>query len=324
MFTGTPKELIIAITGGTGSFGRAIALRLKEMGAAEVRLFSRNNGTKWQGDIRDREAVRKLVEGVNIVIHAAALKDVHYCENNPQEATEINVYGTINLLEAAAEAGVEKVVVISTDKACYPVGTMGITKALMEKFVLDFSCRTNLPDKRSGQNPVNRPVCTIVRFGNLAGTSGTVIPLFIKQTIEGKELTVTDPQMTRFLMTLESASDLVIFALENGKNGDIIVEKAKAVSLKTLAQSIQKMYGGNEHNNAIKITGARPGEKLCETMATAEEISRSEEISVKNRTYIRILLNTPAQNKQHQEFNSHTAPALSTSGVIEILKKLSQ
>ena len=307
------KDKIIVVTGGAGSFGRLLVKRLLELGAEEVRVFSRNSKTEWEGDIRDASALKKVMSGADYVVHAAALKDLHYCEANPEEAVNINVYGSLNVLSAAKEAGVERIVFVSSDKACFPMGTMGITKALMEKMVLA-GCR----DEKS-------PVCSIVRFGNLMGSAGTVIPLFVRLAREGAELTVTNPEMTRFMMTIADAVELTLLSLEYGDNGDIMVEQANSATIETLAQGALLFAGvtsENERKSRIKITGARPGEKLYETMATSEEISKAKIISVNGKIYLKIAQSVESPNKHSEEYNSHNAPLLTPEEMSEIIKRI--
>ena len=307
------KDKIIVVTGGAGSFGSLLVKRLAELGAGEVRVFSRNSKTEWEGDIRDASALKKVMSGADYVVHAAALKDVHYCEANPEEAVNINVYGSLNVLSAAKEAGVERIVFVSSDKACFPMGTMGITKALMEKMVLA-GCR----DEKS-------PVCSIVRFGNLMGSAGTVIPLFVRLAREGAELTVTNPEMTRFMMTIADAVELTLLSLEYGDNGDIMVEQANSATIETLAQGAL-LYAGitseEERKSRIKVTGARPGEKLYETMATAEEISKSTELSQNGKVFLKISQYGEVINTKAVEYNSHNAPSFSTEEMADIIKRL--
>jgi len=307
------KDKIIVVTGGAGSFGSVIVKRLLEQGASEVRIFSRNSKTEWDGDIRDLSALNRVMKGADYVIHAAALKDVHYCEANPAEAIEVNVYGSLNILTSAKEAGVERVVFISSDKACFPMGTMGITKALMERMVLN-ECRQS-----------DSPVCTIVRFGNLMGSAGTVIPLFVKLAKEGAGLTVTNPEMSRFMMTIDDAVALTLIALEYGENGDILIERGHSATIEALALGTL-LYSGvkseSELESRIKITGARPGEKIYETMATSEEISKSKLISLNEKLYIKIPLLSESQNRHAEEFNSHNAPSLTPEEMAEIIKRI--
>ena len=307
------KDKIFVVTGGAGSFGSVLVKRLHELGAKEVRVFSRNSRSDWEGDIRDISALKKVMNKADYVVHAAAVKDVHFCEENPREAIDVNVFGSINVLNAAKDAGVERIVFVSSDKACFPMGTMGITKALMEKMVLA-ECKN--PDS---------PKCTIVRFGNLMGSAGTVIPLFVRLGREGADLTVTNPEMTRFRMTMQDAADLTLLALEYGDNGDIMVEKAKSATIETLAHGAL-LYAGvtseKERKSRIKVTGARPGEKLYETMATSEEISRANIKSVNGRMYLKIALSVERFEKHTEEYNSHNAGLYSVDELALIIRML--
>lgn len=307
------KDKIFVVTGGAGSFGSILVKRLNELGAREVRVFSRNCRSDWEGDIRDTSALKRVMSGADYVIHAAALKDVHYCEANPREAVEVNVTGSVNVLNAAKETGIERIVFISSDKACFPMGTMGITKALMEKMVLAECKKTYSPK------------CSIVRFGNLMGSAGTVIPLFVRLAREGADLTVTNPEMTRFMMTMQDAADLTLLALEYGDNGDIMVEKAKSATIETLAHGAL-LYAGvtseKERKSRIKLTGARPGEKLYETMATSEEISRANIKSVNGRMYLKIALSVERFEKHTEEYNSHNAGLYSVDELALIIRML--
>lgn len=307
------KDKIFVVTGGAGSFGGILVKRLHELGAKEVRVFSRNSRSDWEGDIRDISALKKVMNKADYVVHAAAVKDVHFCEENPREAIDVNVFGSINVLNAAKDAGVERIVFVSSDKACFPMGTMGITKALMEKMVLA-ECKN--PDS---------PKCTIVRFGNLMGSAGTVIPLFVRLAREGADLTVTNPEMTRFMMTMQDAADLTLLALEYGDNGDIMVEKAKSATIETLAHGAL-LYAGvtseKERKSRIKLTGARPGEKLYETMATSEEISRANIKSVNGRMYLKIALSVERFEKHTEEYNSHNAGLYSVDELALIIRML--
>lgn len=307
------KDKIFVVTGGAGSFGSILVKRLNELGAREVRVFSRNCRSDWEGDIRDTSALKRVMSGADYVIHAAALKDVHYCEANPREAVEVNVTGSVNVLNAAKETGIERIVFISSDKACFPMGTMGITKALMEKMVLA-ECKK-----------MDSPKCSIVRFGNLMGSAGTVIPLFVRLAREGADLTVTNPEMTRFMMTMQNAADLTLLALEYGDNGDIMVEKAKSATIETLAHGAL-LYAGvtseKERKSRIKVTGARPGEKLYETMATSEEISRANIKSVNGRMYLKIALSVERFEKHTEEYNSHNAGLYSVDELALIIRML--
>lgn len=307
------KDKIFVVTGGAGSFGSILVKRLNELGAREVRVFSRNCRSDWEGDIRDTSALKRVMSGADYVIHAAALKDVHYCEANPREAVEVNVTGSVNVLNAAKETGIERIVFVSSDKACFPMGTMGITKALMEKMVLAECKKTYSPK------------CSIVRFGNLMGSAGTVIPLFVRLAREGADLTVTNPEMTRFMMTIADAVDLTLMALEYGDNGEIMVEQAKSATIETLAQGALLFSGvisEDERKSRIKLTGARPGEKLYETMATAEEISKSTELSQNGKVFLKISQYGEVINTKAVEYNSHNAPSFSTEEMADIIKRL--
>jgi len=356
MFT----DRIILVTGGAGSFGKALVSKLLELGAGEVRVFSRNCGSAEnsfgeesqfkgesaagkvrfiRGDVRDREAVSGAMAGVDFVVHAAAMKDVHGCERDPQGALEVNVNGTMNVVAAAREAGVSRVVVVSTDKACFPAGSMGLTKALMERMG-PAECR----GVREAESALGKPAeisdgsnttVSIVRFGNLMGSAGTVIPLFVRQAREGRELTVTNPDMTRFMMTVADAVELVLIALRHGQNGDIVIERAQAASLRTLVEgAVMFVAAGAPGAGApgapaaavpkpsLKIIGARPGEKLYETMATEEEMSRAVGVNSNKKLYLRIPLDGPLCDDLAEEFNSHNSPALSAADIAAIIRKL--
>jgi len=266
----TNKTLLI--TGGTGSFGNAVLRRFLKTDIGEIRIFSRDekkqddmrkfyNNTKikfYIGDVRDLASVRSAMYGVDYVFHAAALKQVPSCEFFPLEAVKTNVFGTENVLTAAIEYGVKKVICLSTDKAAYPINAMGISKAMMEKGFIAKS-RTVTPDKT---------VICGTRYGNVMASRGSVIPLFIEQIKAGKPLTVTDPDMTRFLMSLDEAVDLVLFAFENAAPGDIMVQKAPASTIGDLAQALKELFRAD---NEIKIIGTRHGEKRHETLLTREE-----------------------------------------------------
>lgn len=276
------KNKILMITGGTGSFGNAVLNRFLNTDIKEIRIFSRDelkqddmrhfyqakypevsNKLKFYiGDVRDIQSIKNAMHGVDYIFHAAALKQVPSCEFFPIEAVKTNVLGTENVLTAAIECGVKKVVCLSTDKAAYPVNAMGTSKAMMEKVIVAKS-RTVDPNKTS-------IMCT--RYGNVMCSRGSVIPLFISQIKEGKQLTLTDPNMTRFIMSLDEAVDLVLFAFENGESGDILVQKAAATTVEVLAEAIKKLFKYNKQN---KIIGIRHGEKTYETLLTNEECSKA-------------------------------------------------
>ena len=277
------KNKTLLITGGTGSFGNAVLNRFLETNIGEIRIFSRDekkqddmrheyqakypehsNKIKFYiGDVRDLQSVKNAMHGVDYIFHAAALKQVPSCEFFPIEAVKTNVLGTENVLTAAIEEGVKKVICLSTDKAAYPVNAMGTSKAMMEKVVVAKS-RTVDPSK-------TMICCT--RYGNVMCSRGSVIPLWIEQIKAGKPITVTDGKMTRFIMSLEEAIDLVLFAFEHGQSGDILVQKAPACTIQTQAEAVCELFGGDK--NAIKTIGIRHGEKMYETLLTNEEVSRA-------------------------------------------------
>ena len=273
----TNKTLLI--TGGTGSFGNAVLNRFLRTDIGEIRIFSRDEKKQddmrhefqakmpevadkikfYIGDVRDIASVRNAMHGVDYIFHAAALKQVPSCEFFPMEAVKTNVMGTENVLTAAIEAGVKNIVCLSTDKAAYPVNAMGTSKAMMEKVIVA-KARTVSPEK-------TKICCT--RYGNVMCSRGSVIPLWIEQIRSGKPITVTDGSMTRFIMSLEEAVDLVLFAFEHGKSGDILVQKAPACTIQTQAEAVCELFGGDKKN--IKVIGIRHGEKMYETLLTNEE-----------------------------------------------------
>ena len=277
----TNKTLLI--TGGTGSFGNAVLNRFLKTDIGEIRIFSRDEKKQddmrhefqakmpevsekikfYLGDVRDIASVRNAMHGVDYIFHAAALKQVPSCEFFPIEAVKTNVLGTENVLTAAIEAGVKNIVCLSTDKAAYPVNAMGTSKAMMEKVIVAKS-RTVSPEK-------TKICCT--RYGNVMCSRGSVIPLWIDQIRAGKPITITDPTMTRFIMSLEEAVDLVLFAFEHGESGDILVQKAPACTIKTQAEAVCELFGGDKEN--IKVIGIRHGEKMYETLLTNEECANA-------------------------------------------------
>ena len=283
------KDKILLITGGTGSFGNAILRRFLTTDVREIRVFSRdelkqddmrkfynNNKLKFYiGDVRDINSIDDAMNGVDFIFHAAALKQVPSCEFYPMQAVKTNVIGTENLLNSAIKAGVKKVIVLSTDKAVYPINAMGVSKAMMERVVV-----------AKGRTETGTMVaCT--RYGNVMASRGSVIPLFINQIRNGNPITITDPEMTRFIMSLDQAIDLVLFAFENGESGDIFVQKAPAATIQILAKSVAKILGKPGHE--IKMIGTRHGEKLYETLLTKEEMVKAIDLG----EYFRI----PADNR---------------------------
>ena len=272
------KNKILLITGGTGSFGNAVLNKfLNTDHFSEIRIFSRdekkqhdmrntykNSKIKFHvGDVRDYSSIERAMRGVDYVFHAAALKQVPSCEFFPLEATKTNVFGTQNTIDAAAANNVKKIICLSTDKAAYPINAMGISKALMEKVAIAAS-----------RNNTNTTVC-LTRYGNVMASRGSVIPLFLNQIQTNQEITITDPNMTRFFMSLDDAVELVLFAFENGNSGDLFVNKAPAGTIADLAQALKEIFNAN---NQIKQIGTRHGEKLYETLCTREEMMKAEDM----------------------------------------------
>ena len=284
------KDNVLMITGGTGSFGKAVLERFLSTGVSEIRIFSRDekkqeemrialNNDKLKfyiGDVRNYDSIHQAMKGVDSVFHAAGLKQVPSCEFYPMEAVRTNVIGAENVMSAAIANGVRRVVVLSTDKAVYPINAMGLSKAMMEKLMV----------ARARMQNEGETVFCATRYGNVIGSRGSVIPLFISQLKEGSPLTITDPNMTRFFMSLEDSVDLVLHAYEHGKQGDIFVQKAPASSVADLTQALRELFGAD---NPIKIIGTRHGEKLYETLVSREEMARAEDIG----RYYRI----PADNR---------------------------
>ena len=323
------KGKVLMLTGGTGSFGHAVLNRFLNTDIAEIRIFSRdekkqddmrkeydNDKLKFYiGDVRDLSSVKNAMYGVNYVFHAAALKQVPSCEFFPLEAVKTNVLGTDNVLTAAIEAGVKKVICLSTDKAAYPVNVMGITKVMMEKVVIAKS--RNIP-------PEKTTICA-TRYGNVMCSRGSVIPLFIDQIKSGKPITITDSRMTRFIMSLEEAVELVMFAFENAKTGDIMVQKAPACTIGTLAQAVKEIF--NVPNKEVKIIGIRHGEKMYETLLTNEECAHAIDMgnfyrvsSDKRDLNYNKYYSDGEENREHlSEFNSNNTKLLTLEEVKEKL-----
>ena len=274
----TNKTLLI--TGGTGSFGNAVLNRFLSTDIKEIRIFSRDEKKQddmrhlyqnpkikfYIGDVRDRRSVDGAMKGVDFIFHAAALKQVPSCEFFPTQAVRTNVLGTENVLDSSIEHGVKNVVVLSTDKACYPINAMGISKAMMEKVAI-------AKGRQLGNGNGTTICCT--RYGNVMASRGSVIPLWMDQMEKGEVITVTDPNMTRFMMTLNDAVDLVIYAFRHGRNGDLFVQKAPAATLETLAMALKELL---KKDTPVKVIGTRHGEKLYETLVTREEMARAEDM----------------------------------------------
>lgn len=324
------KNKILLISGGTGSFGNAVLRRLLDSDLKEIRILSRDekkqddmrkkyNNKKLKfyiGDVRDYGSVLSAVRGVNYIFHAAALKQVPSCEFHPIEAVKTNILGTENVLEAAIVCSVERVICLSTDKAVYPINAMGISKAMMEKVVVAKS--------RASESTI---ICT-TRYGNVMASRGSVIPLFVDQIYRGNPITVTDAEMTRFMMTLDDAVNLVLFAFESGQSGDIYVQKAPAATIGTLAEALTILMKKPEH--AIDIIGTRHGEKLYETLLSREEMVAVEDLGdyyrvppdLRDLNYAKFMDKGEIAISASEDYNSHNTRRLDVEGMKELLMKL--
>jgi len=316
------------ITGGTGSFGRAVLKRFLNTDISEIRIFSRDeekqeslrlemNNPKLKfyiGDVRDYSSIYQALKGVNYVFHAAALKQVPSCEFYPMEAVRTNVLGTQNVLDAATASGVERVVVLSTDKAVYPINAMGISKAMMEKLIV----------AKANASKNNKTIICATRYGNVMGSRGSVIPLFINLIKDGKPLTVTDPKMTRFMMSLEDSVNLVLYAFEHAQQGDIFIQKAPATNIENLAKVIGEIF---KKKNKIKIMGTRHGEKLYETLVSREEMSRAKDIGrfyripsdTRDLNYEKYFAKGQKFISKNEDYTSHNARLLNTRDLKKLL-----
>jgi UDP-N-acetylglucosamine 4,6-dehydratase len=329
------EKKVLLITGGTGSFGNAVLRRFLGSDISEIRIFSRDEKKQddmrkrydspklkfYIGDVRDSRSLAAAMRGVDYVFHAAALKQVPSCEFHPMEAVRTNVLGTENVLETAVMAGVKRIVCLSTDKAVYPINAMGISKAMMEKVMVAAS--RNL----EGTNTV---ICG-TRYGNVMASRGSVIPLFVDQVLAGKPITVTDPSMTRFMMTLDDAVELVLYAFEHGNNGDIFVQKAPAATVSVLTQAILQLMGKPEHE--VREIGTRHGEKLFEALLGREEMACADDMG----DYFRVPPDTRdlnyakfveqgeqriTQSTHGEDYNSHNTTRLDVAGMKALLLKL--
>jgi len=338
------NDKVLLITGGTGSFGNAVLRRFLTSDIKEIRIFSRDEKKQddmrhhlqaqypeqaakvkfYIGNVRNRESVDVAMHGVDYVFAAAALKQVPSCEFFPIEATMTNVVGTNNVLLSAIEHGVKNVVVLSTDKAAYPINAMGISKALMEKVAI-------AKGRELGQNAKTTVCCT--RYGNVMASRGSVIPLWVEQMEQGKPITITDPNMTRFMMTLDDAVDLVIYAFTHGENGDLFVQKAPAATLEVLAEALKQTYSQVDAKYAeteVRVIGTRHGEKLYETLVTREEMAKAIDMG----DYYRIPCDTRDLNydkyftvgsediNKVEDYHSHNTRRLDVEGMKELLLKL--
>lgn len=326
------KNKTLLITGGTGSFGNAVLKRFLSSDVKEIRIFSRdekkqddmrhelqNKKVKFYiGDVRDKRSVDIAMNGVDYVFHAAALKQVPSCEFFPIEAVKTNVLGTENVLDSAIQHKVKNVVVLSTDKACYPINAMGISKAMMEKVAI-------AKGRALGAESETTICCT--RYGNVMASRGSVIPLWVDQIKAGKDITITDPNMTRFMMTLDDAVDLVIYAFLNGSNGDLFVQKAPAATLSTLANSLIELY---KSKSVIRIIGTRHGEKLYESLVTREEMAKAIDMGQYYRipcderdlNYDKYFIEGEEKVAAFEDYHSHNTEQLDQNGMTELLLKL--
>ncbi len=325
-------DKVLLITGGTGSFGNAVLKRFLNTDIKEIRIFSRDEKKQddmrhhlqnpkvkfYIGDVRDKRSVDGAMGGVDYVFHAAALKQVPSCEFFPMQAVRTNVIGTENVLDSAIQHSVKNVVVLSTDKAAYPINAMGISKAMMEKVAI-------AKGRQLGADAKTTICCT--RYGNVMASRGSVIPLWIEQIKAGSPITITDPKMTRYMMTLEDAVDLVLYAFEHGNNGDLFVQKAPAATLTVLATALKELY---KADNEVKTIGTRHGEKLYETLVTREEMFESEDMGnhfripadSRDLNYDKYFIEGEEDISKIEDYHSHNTRQLDVEGMKELLLKL--
>ncbi|TCT09078.1 polysaccharide biosynthesis protein [Paralcaligenes ureilyticus] len=322
----------LLITGGTGSFGNAVLKRFLNTNLAEIRIFSRDEKKQddmrrhyssskikfYIGDVRDYHSVLNATRGVDYVFHAAALKQVPSCEFHPMEAVKTNILGAENVLEAAVQNSVKRVICLSTDKAVYPINAMGISKAMMEKVMVAKS--------RSADD--SKTIICGTRYGNVMASRGSVIPLFVEQVRAGIPLTITDPHMTRFMMTLADAVDLVLYAFEHGNNGDLFVQKAPAATVETLAKALTRLMGKSDH--PINIIGTRHGEKLYEALLSREEMASAEDMGayfrvppdLRDLNYGKYVEYGEEKISRSEDYNSHNTQRLDVASMEQLLLKL--
>jgi UDP-N-acetylglucosamine 4,6-dehydratase/5-epimerase len=332
MFNNNLKNNVLLITGGTGSFGSAVLNRFLDTDIAEIRIFSRDEKKQddmrkrygnsklklYIGDVRDYDSILNASRGVDYVFHAAALKQVPSCEFHPMEAVKTNVLGTENVLEAATQNEVKRVVCLSTDKAVYPINAMGMSKALMEKVTIA---------KSRHIDQAKTTICT-TRYGNVMASRGSVIPLFVDQIRAGRPLTLTDPNMTRFMMTLSDAVDLVLYAFQHANNGDIFVQKAPAATVDTLAKSLTDLMRVPDH--PVSVIGTRHGEKLFEVLLSREEMACAEDLGgyyrvppdLRDLNYGKFVEQGKEKISQSEDYNSHNTKRLDVEGMKALLRKL--
>lgn len=322
---------VLLITGGTGTFGNAVLRRFLQTGVREIRILSRDEKKQedmrigyanaklkfYIGDVREPDSVASAMTGVDYVFHAAALKQVPSCEFYPLEAIRTNALGAENVLTAAVASGVERVIVLSTDKAVYPINAMGLSKALMEKLMV----------AKARLTPPGATILCGTRYGNVMASRGSVIPLFIKQAKEGTPLTVTDPKMTRFLMSIEDAVELVVYAYNNGQPGDIFVKKAPAATIDTLAMAVKKLFGVS---NPVRVIGTRHGEKLYETLLTREERANAVDLGgyfrvpadTRDLNYNAFFTEGQREVSEQEDYTSHNTRRLDLDETIDLLLTL--
>jgi UDP-glucose 4-epimerase len=325
-------QKVLLITGGTGSFGRAVLNRFLDSEVKEIRIFSRDEKKQddmrhelssekikyYIGDVRDKSSVDNVMEGVDCIFSAAALKQVPSCEFFPMQAVYTNVYGTNNVIESAVEHRVNKIIVLSTDKACYPINAMGISKAMMEKVAI-------AKGRSLGENAETTICCT--RYGNVMASRGSVIPLWIEQIKGKKEITITDPAMTRFMMTLDDAVDLVVYAFANGSNGDLFIQKAPAATLETLANALKDLYRSDV---SVRIIGTRHGEKLYESLVTREEMAKAVDMGnyfripcdERDLNYDKFFIEGQKDMSKVEDYHSHNTYRLNVEEMKNLLLKL--
>jgi len=326
------KKKVLLITGGTGSFGNAVLNRFLNSEIKEIRIFSRDEKKQddmrhklknpkvkfYIGDVRDKRSVDGAMMGVDYIFHAAALKQVPSCEFFPTQAVLTNVFGTENVLDSAIQHGVKNVVVLSTDKAAYPINAMGISKAMMEKVAI-------AKGRSLGKEAKTTICCT--RYGNVMASRGSVIPLWVKQIKEGNNITITDPNMTRFMMTLEDAVDLVQYAFQNAENGDLFVRKAPAATLDVLAEALKGLY---KTNITVRVIGTRHGEKLYETLVTREEMAKHIDMGnyyripcdSRDLNYNKYFVEGEEEISKIDDYHSHNTKRLDVKGMQDLLLKL--
>jgi UDP-N-acetylglucosamine 4,6-dehydratase/5-epimerase len=325
------KSKTILITGGTGTFGNAVLKRFLDTDIMEIRIFSRDEKKQnemrnalrnpkvkfYIGNVRDYDSILSAMRGVDMVFHAAALKQVPSCEFFPLEAIRTNAIGADNVMNAALACNVKNMIVLSTDKAVYPINAMGMSKALMEKLMI----------AKARAHGGGSTIFCGTRYGNVMGSRGSVIPLFISQILAGMPLTITDPNMTRFMMSIDDAVDLVIYAFEHGNPGDIFVQKAPAATIETLARALKKLFKGD---NEIRNIGTRHGEKLYETLLTRDEMARAEDMGdyyriradIRDLNYAIYFTEGETEVSEHVDYHSHNTRRLDEDGLIELLLKL--